>query len=59
MAVWLSAHEAMIRLGCFLIVLAAMALWERIAPRRALTLPRSTRWFSNLGLMLLDRKSVV
>lgn len=53
MAVWLGSHEAMIRLGCFLIVLAAMALWERLAPRRALALPRSTRWFSNLGLMVL------
>lgn len=53
MAIWLSAHEAMIRLGCFLTVLTAMALWERIAPRRSLTLPRSTRWFSNLGLMVL------
>ncbi len=53
MAIWLSAHEAMIRLGCFLTVLTAMALWERIAPRRSLALPRSTRWFSNLGLMVL------
>jgi len=53
MAVWLSAHEATIRLGCFLAVLAAMALWERIAPRRSLALPRSARWFSNLGLMVL------
>jgi sterol desaturase/sphingolipid hydroxylase (fatty acid hydroxylase superfamily) len=53
MAVWMSAHEAMIRLGCFLTVLTAMALWERIAPRRSLALPRSTRWFSNLGLMVL------
>lgn len=53
MAVWLSAHESMVRLGCFLTVLTAMALWERIAPRRSLALPRSTRWFSNLGLMVL------
>jgi len=53
MAVWMSAHEAMIRLGCFLTVVTAMALWERIAPRRSLALPRSTRWFSNLGLMVL------
>ncbi len=53
MAVWLSAHQPMVRLGCFLAVLAAMALWERIAPRRSLALPRSTRWFSNLGLMVL------
>jgi sterol desaturase/sphingolipid hydroxylase (fatty acid hydroxylase superfamily) len=53
MADWLISHEPMVRLGCFLAVLAAMALWERIAPRRSLALPRSTRWFSNLGLMVL------
>ena len=53
MADWLSAHESMVRLGCFLATLTAMALWERAAPRRALALPRATRWFSNLGLMVL------
>lgn len=53
MADWLSAHEPMVRLGCFLATLITMALWERIAPRRALALPRATRWFSNLGLMVL------
>ncbi|MGE3297511.1 MAG: sterol desaturase family protein [Porticoccaceae bacterium] len=53
MADWLSAHEPMVRLGCFLAMLAAMALWERLAPRRSLALPRATRWFGNLGLMVL------
>src|SRR3990167_1620176 len=53
MAGWLGAEEPMVRLGCFLVTLTAMALWERAAPRRSLALPRATRGFSNLGLMVL------
>ncbi len=58
MADWLSAHEPMVRLGCFLATFTAMALWERAAPRRLLVLPRATRWFSNLGLMVLGGLAV-
>ncbi len=31
-----------------------MAVWESLAPRRALTLARRTRWANNLGLVLLN-----
>lgn len=48
------AQEPIIRLGFFLGVFAFVASWELAAPRRALTLSRSLRWTSNLGLVLLN-----
>lgn len=42
--------EIAVRLGCFAGVLAAMAAWERLAPRRVLTVKKPLRWFSNLSL---------
>ena len=48
------AHELAIRVGCFLGVFVLVALWEGMAPRRALILPRALRWASNLGLVLLN-----
>jgi sterol desaturase/sphingolipid hydroxylase (fatty acid hydroxylase superfamily) len=35
-------------------VLAAMALWEILAPRRSRTLPRRRRWPANLGIVVLN-----
>ena len=50
----LLAHEPAVRLGVFVGVLAAMALWELAAPRRALRVSRGWRWTSNLGIVLLN-----
>jgi sterol desaturase/sphingolipid hydroxylase (fatty acid hydroxylase superfamily) len=47
-------HEPRIRLAAFLAVFVAMALWELLAPRRALTVPKAVRWASNLGLVALN-----
>jgi sterol desaturase/sphingolipid hydroxylase (fatty acid hydroxylase superfamily) len=47
-------HEPIIRLGIFAGVLAVMALWELLAPRRRPTVRRPARWLSNLGLVALD-----
>jgi sterol desaturase/sphingolipid hydroxylase (fatty acid hydroxylase superfamily) len=47
-------HETEIRLACFGGVLLAVALWEFLAPRRALTVSRLTRWPSNLALVALN-----
>jgi sterol desaturase/sphingolipid hydroxylase (fatty acid hydroxylase superfamily) len=44
------AAEPLIRLGCFLGVLAVMALWEAPAPRRPQPIRRLLRWPNNLGL---------
>lgn len=49
-----SKSEPAIRLGCFAAVFAAMAVWELLAPRRALTAGRPLRWASNLGLVVLN-----
>ena len=47
-------HEVAIRLGFFFGILVVMALWEIIAPRRALTVSRTVRWTNNLGLVFLN-----
>ncbi len=51
-------YEAAIRLGCFIAVLLAMALWEALAPRRQLSVRRPWRWGSNLGLVALNTLAV-
>jgi sterol desaturase/sphingolipid hydroxylase (fatty acid hydroxylase superfamily) len=48
------SHEAAVRLTFFLGVFATMALWELAAPKRALTVSKSRRWTSNLGLVVLN-----
>jgi sterol desaturase/sphingolipid hydroxylase (fatty acid hydroxylase superfamily) len=47
-------YGSVIRLGFFFGILIAMFLWELIAPRRPLTTSKIARWFSNLGLVLMD-----
>jgi len=51
---FLVANEAALRLGAFGGVLAAMAAWEVLAPRRSRTLPRRRRWPANLGIVVLN-----
>lgn len=46
--------EAGIRLGCFIGVFLAMAVWELLAPRRAMQIRKPPRWGSNLGLVLVN-----
>jgi len=47
-------NEVTIRLSFFLGVFAVMAIWEFIAPRRALTVSKVVRWANNLGLVFLN-----
>ena len=47
-------HETTIRLSFFFGVLGVMALWEILAPRRALTVSKAMRWVNNLGLVFLN-----
>ncbi|HZT79555.1 MAG TPA: sterol desaturase family protein [Gemmataceae bacterium] len=51
-------HESAVRLGCFAGVLALMAAWEALAPRRPRTAARPARWFSNLALTVLNTVAV-
>ena len=47
-------HEPVIRLGAFLLGLAALALWEWAAPRRVQVIGRHRRWPGNLALVALN-----
>jgi sterol desaturase/sphingolipid hydroxylase (fatty acid hydroxylase superfamily) len=50
----LLSSEVSIRLGFFFGVFAAMAAWELAAPRRRLTRSKAVRWYSNLGIVVLN-----
>jgi sterol desaturase/sphingolipid hydroxylase (fatty acid hydroxylase superfamily) len=46
--------EPFIRLGVFGSILAAMVVWELLAPRRRQSIGRASRWPSNIGVVVLD-----
>ena len=50
----LIAYEPLIRLGAFGSILAMMALWELLAPRRSQVVGRMRRWPGNVGIVALD-----
>ncbi len=47
-------HEAAIRIGCFLVLFAVIAIAELLAPRRPLIVKKSLRWFGNLSVHLVN-----
>jgi len=47
-------NEVTIRLSFFFGVFTIMALWEIVAPRRALTVSKLLRWSNNLGLVFFN-----
>jgi sterol desaturase/sphingolipid hydroxylase (fatty acid hydroxylase superfamily) len=47
-------HEAAIRLGAFVAVFTAIALWEALMPRRIRSYSRLRRWPSNLSIVALN-----
>jgi len=49
-----AAAEPLIRLGFFAGVLAVLALWEGLAPRRTQEVGRVWRWPNNLGVVAVD-----
>lgn len=50
----LLSNEPVIRVAVFAAVLAGMAAWELLSPRREQGVRRTTRWPSNIGVVLLD-----
>lgn len=50
----MSSSEPLIRMGFFLGILVAMALWEVASPRRRREIPRVLRWSNNLGVVVID-----
>ena len=51
---YLLAQEWATRFSAFASVIVVMALWELWAPRRRLSVGRTRRWPSNLGVVALD-----
>ena len=51
---WILGNEAPIRLSFFFGILAVMAVWELLSPRRILATSKSLRWINNLGLIFLN-----
>lgn len=47
-------REEIIRLSVYFGIFVLLALWELSRPRRRLTMSRSIRWFSNIGLTFLN-----
>ncbi|SOD40715.1 sterol desaturase family protein [Nitrosovibrio sp. Nv4] len=54
MALTVLQAEPFVRLGFFMAVLAAMSVWEALAPRRRRGLSRLKRWPANLGMVALN-----
>lgn len=48
------ANADIIRLAFFLGTLAVVGAWEILAPRRVLTDSKRRRWFTNLGIVVVD-----
>ena len=48
------SDEVAIRLAAFASIFAVMALWELAQPRRALTVSKKLRWFSNITIVIFN-----
>src|SRR5437879_10834242 len=52
---FVAIHDApIIRLIFFFGILVLMAIWEKMSPRRTLLVNKRWRWFSNLGLAVVN-----
>ncbi|MDE2791859.1 MAG: sterol desaturase family protein [Paracoccaceae bacterium] len=47
-------YEILVRLGVFLTLFAGLASAESLLPRRRRSLPRTGRWTTNIGIVVLD-----
>jgi sterol desaturase/sphingolipid hydroxylase (fatty acid hydroxylase superfamily) len=46
--------EFAIRIGFFGGIFTLIAIWELLAPRRDLTIPKTVRWVTNFGIILIN-----
>jgi len=51
---YILTYEPAIRFVFFIGILALMGFWEWIAPRRPYLISKKNRWFSNLGIVIID-----
>ncbi len=54
MSEYLLGHEPQVRLFFLLSILAVMAAWEVVAPRRRQGIPRLLRWSNNIAVVAVD-----
>jgi len=54
MSDFITGQEASIRLGVFVGTLLLIALFEILVPRRVLTTSKVSRWFGNLGIVVIN-----
>jgi len=54
MTEFMNQHEAAIRLAFFFGILLLIGLFEVLAPRRPLTTSKVSRWFGNLGVVVIS-----
>ncbi|MGO8820366.1 MAG: sterol desaturase family protein [Desulfomonilaceae bacterium] len=47
-------NEPIVRLGCFMGIFIAVALGEFLVPRRSLSTSKASRWFINLGIVIIN-----
>ena len=55
---FLISYEAQLRLGAFLAAFSALAVWEIVAPRRKLLMPKGRRWLANLAILIVNTVAV-
>ncbi|OQW40173.1 MAG: fatty acid hydroxylase [Proteobacteria bacterium SG_bin4] len=51
---WIIYNELIVKLTVFFGIFFLMAVWEQLAPCRALIISKNLRWTNNLGLVLLN-----
>ncbi|MCA1791867.1 MAG: sterol desaturase family protein, partial [Thioalkalivibrio sp.] len=51
---WILEQEIIVRLGFLFGVVAIMAAWEILAPRRILTIGKAYRWTNNWGIVITN-----
>ncbi|MFD0917322.1 sterol desaturase family protein [Pseudahrensia aquimaris] len=54
MTEFLATHEPTIRLAVFIGLFGILALSEYLRPRRKLTAPKGSRWFTNAAIVVID-----
>lgn len=50
----ITSNEVSIRLGFFVGTFVIVALWELLAPKRALTVSKAIRWLNNISIVVLN-----
>ena len=51
---WVIDNEVLIRLSFFTGIFFIVAVWELLAPRRQLQFSKSRRWYSNIGIVIVN-----